>query len=343
MSIHIGRLDVRANLEAAPDRRDRRRPGDGADQGSRSGTTSTGNGRHGEQSPRHRRRQRGAAQPVGQRDGRRRRPASVRSRSPPSPRTRSSSRTRNVEPRLNLFLYRVTPNLGWRNAGTAELRRQRLAAHQPAARARPALPAHRLRDDGLPGRDPARVRHAPPPRATGARPGLDPPGAGSEPARPVDPAARVPGAVSAADLADQLEAVTITTEPMDTEEMSRLWSAIQAHYRPTAAYVVSVVLIESTRPDRSALPVLSRGGIDPTTQRDRGVRRGAVAGGRRTRRSRRSTTPDSQPAVALGDTVSVSGHHLDGTDVTVRVRAPTAEHAQRDPPGRQRRPHRPSR
>ena len=41
-------------------------------------------------------------------------------------------------------------------------------------------------------------------------------------------------ALTASDLADQVEAVTVTPEPMDTEEMSRLWSAIQAHYRPSA-------------------------------------------------------------------------------------------------------------
>jgi hypothetical protein len=45
---------------------------------------------------------------------------------------------------------------------------------------------------------------------------------------------------------------------MDTEELSKLWSAFQSHYRPTAAYQVSVVLIESDRPTRSALPVRDR-------------------------------------------------------------------------------------
>ena len=36
--------------------------------------------------------------------------------------------------------------------------------------------------------------------------------------------------------------------------MSKLWSAIQAHYRPTAAYQASVVLIEATQlaPRRAA-------------------------------------------------------------------------------------------
>ena len=63
----------------------------------------------------------------------------------------------------------------------------------------------------------------------------------------------------------------MTLEPMDTEEMSRLWSAIQAHYRPTAAYVASVVLIEAKKPVSTGLPVLSRGLVDPVTGKDAGV------------------------------------------------------------------------
>ena len=52
--------------------------------------------------------------------------------------------------------------------------------------------------------------------------------------------------------------------------MSRLWTAIQAHYRPTAAYVVSVVLIEARQPTRQALPVLA--GRSTRGGRDRGVK-----------------------------------------------------------------------
>jgi hypothetical protein len=58
---------------------------------------------------------------------------------------------------------------------------------------------------------------------------------------------------------------------MTGDEMSKLWSAIQTHYRPSAAYIVSVVLLEGTRPGRSPLPVLSRGPVDSLTHRDRGV------------------------------------------------------------------------
>jgi hypothetical protein len=45
---------------------------------------------------------------------------------------------------------------------------------------------------------------------------------------------------------------------LNTEEISKLWSAINAHYRPTAAYQVTVVLIESNRPAKNALPVAAR-------------------------------------------------------------------------------------
>src|SRR5262249_26570078 len=43
-----------------------------------------------------------------------------------------------------------------------------------------------------------------------------------------------------------------------TEEISRLWTAFQARYRPTAVYQISVVLIESGRSVRTPLPVRSR-------------------------------------------------------------------------------------
>jgi hypothetical protein len=113
-------------------------------------------------------------------------------------------------------------------------------------------------------------------------------------------------ALTVSDLADQLEAVTITREPMDTEDLSRLWSAIQSHYRPTAAYVVSVVLIEARRPSRRPLPVLTRGIVVepsllppyPTIVR---------------------VEPDhSQPAARLGEDVRLAGHHLSGSSVVAR-------------------------
>ena len=60
---------------------------------------------------------------------------------------------------------------------------------------------------------------------------------------------------TAADLADQIEQIKLTPQAMNTEELSKLWSALQARYRPSAAYVASVVLIQDTAPVPAAIPV----------------------------------------------------------------------------------------
>lgn len=67
------------------------------------------------------------------------------------------------------------------------------------------------------------------------------------------------------DLHEQVERVRIALQPLTFEDMSKLWTTFQTHYRVSASYQVSVVLIESTRPPRTPLPVLKRG------EDDRGV------------------------------------------------------------------------
>jgi hypothetical protein len=120
-------------------------------------------------------------------------------------------------------------------------------------------------------------------------------------------------------LEHQVEMIKVTPEYLSTEEVSKLWTATQSHFRPTAAYQASVVLIEATRPTRAALPVLTRGERDLATGRDRGV----------------IVTPDlvppvptvhvvapagAQPAARHGDAVDLRGHHLDGTNREVVLR-----------------------
>jgi hypothetical protein len=93
---------------------------------------------------------------------------------------------------------------------------------------------------------------------------------------------------------------------MSTEEMSKLWTAFQSHYRPTAAYLATVVLIESTQPARAPLPVLSRGPLD----------RGVVvsAGLLPPFPTIESVAPaNGQPAATVGALLELTGHHLDGT------------------------------
>jgi Pvc16 N-terminal domain len=52
-------------------------------------------------------------------------------------------------------------------------------------------------------------------------------------------------AIAASTLADQIERIEITPEFLSVEEMSKLWSALQAHYRPSASYKVSMVVMEA--------------------------------------------------------------------------------------------------
>ena len=219
-------------------------------------------------------------------------------------------------PSLNLFLYRVSHNQGWRNAALPafDAGGTRLTNPPLALDLHYLLTAYGSADfhaEILLGYAMHVLHERPVLDRAAIRTALDPSPLGSSILPPAFQA------LAASDLADQVEAVTVTPEPIDTEEMSRLWSAIQANYRPTAGYLASVVLIEGRRPGRAALPVLSRGPLDPATGRDRGVvvepsllppfptvEKVVPAGG--------------QQAARLGETVRLEGHHLDGTSAVAR-------------------------
>lgn len=64
--------------------------------------------------------------------------------------------------------------------------------------------------------------------------------------------------LSGSGLEKQVEMVKIIPESLTMEEMARIWSALQTKYRPSAAYQVSVVLIESEIPTQPVLPVQER-------------------------------------------------------------------------------------
>ena len=74
----------------------------------------------------------------------------------------------------------------------------------------------------------------------------------------------LPAAVSASGLEEQPEPVRIVPIAVNSEEMSRLWTALQAQYRATAAFLVGTVLIEPTESAAAGLPVLHRG-LGPET------------------------------------------------------------------------------
>ncbi len=237
----------------------------------------------------------------------------------------------DAPPSLNLFLYRVTPNQGWRNEGLPAYGSDgtRLTNPPLALNLHYLLTAYGMSDfqaEILLGYAMHLLHERPVLDRAAIRRALDP--------SPLGPSILPPAfqALRAADLADQVESLTVTLEPMDTEEMSRLWAALQAHYRPTAAYVVSVVLIEATKPAKQALPVLSRGPADPAAGRDRGITAEpslipplpAITA---------VVPPAGQSGVLVSETVTIEGHHLDGTSVVARFEHPLLDEARTVPVG----------
>ena len=166
----------------------------------------------------------------------------------------------NPPTQLNLFLYRVTPNPAWRNAGlpARSANGDLVGEHPLALDLHYLLSAYGAGDfhgEILLGHGMQILHENPALGRDAVRRSLAPPS-------PVAPHSALPSnlrSLFTSGLADQFEQIRITPESLTTEEISKLWSAFQTNYRPTAAYVATVVLIESRRRPRAALPVRSRG------------------------------------------------------------------------------------
>ena len=217
-------------------------------------------------------------------------------------------------PQLNIFMYQVTPNAAWRNSALPSRSQNGERLTNPPL----ALDLHYLvtaygksdfQAEILLGYAMHLLHERPLLDRAAIRRALDP--------SPLDVSMLPPvfQVLAASDLAEQVEAIRIVPMVMPSEEMSKLWAAIQSHYRPSAVYQVSVVLIEAQRPASNPLPVLSRGLVDPITARDRGV----------------VVNPDLLPPVPtlfraepaakqtvarLGESVTVTGVRLSGTGAT---------------------------
>jgi hypothetical protein len=61
--------------------------------------------------------------------------------------------------------------------------------------------------------------------------------------------------LAGAGLDAQPEQVTVSFENMSIDDISKLWSVLGEKYRPSAAYVITVVLLQPDGPVRAALPV----------------------------------------------------------------------------------------
>jgi len=66
-------------------------------------------------------------------------------------------------------------------------------------------------------------------------------------------------AMQESDVQNQIERIRITMQPLNIEEIYRLWTGFQTQYRLSVSYEVAVILIESTRAVSKPLPVLQIG------------------------------------------------------------------------------------
>ncbi|HEY3268733.1 MAG TPA: DUF4255 domain-containing protein [Armatimonadota bacterium] len=216
--------------------------------------------------------------------------------------------------RLNLFLYYVSPNPGWRNVGLPafDARGDRVANPPLALDLHYLLTAYGAADlhaELLLGWGMQLFHETPILTRDAIRAALDP---------SLNAGGNLPQALqslSAEDLTDQVESIKLCPETLNVDEISKIWTAFQTHYRPTAAFQVSVVLIESKRPARAPLPVLTRGPGDAGVVVEPGLTPPFPT-------LTDAVPPNRQEAVRLGESLTLQGNHLDADRLTLRFMHP---------------------
>lgn len=198
-----------------------------------------------------------------------------------------------TKPQLNLFLYQTAINGGWRNLDIPSQIR-------PGERGAPPLPLnlhYLITAYGRGDSDNDVVSH----RVLGGAMSVlhD---------NPILDRAAITAALAKNDLGAQFESLRITMLPTSVDELSKLWMIFQSQYRISAAYEVTVVLIDSLTPVRSGLPVLQRG------QGDSGVvtRAGSLAN------LTGIVMPHSQSAARLGEDIVIRGKQLTTQNAKLR-------------------------
>lgn len=151
---------------------------------------------------------------------------------------------------LNVFLYNVARNVGWANLGlpSRDTRGDRIDNPVLGLDLYYLLTAYGMKDYD------AEVLLGGAMQVLHDTPGLD----RNEIRTALGTGLNLPKNVEFCGLADQAEAIRITPLPMSTEEIVRLWSAFQSNYRPSVAYLVTVVLMQSAKPTPRPLPVRGR-------------------------------------------------------------------------------------
>ncbi len=207
-------------------------------------------------------------------------------------------------PRVNVFLYQVTPNAAWRNADLPTRRQDGTLGQRPLA----AFDLHYVLS--FYGGD----KQHEPQRLLGsvvsllhAQPVLSP-----EILR-----AAAKDTLAASDLADQVERVRLAPTGFNLEELSKLWSVFfQVPYKLSVAYQASVVLIEPEVTPQPALPVRARNlAVAPFRQPEI-----------------EEIVPAAGPGVPIlpGDTIVLRGRNLSGVATRVRIGGAEVEPAPAD-------------
>jgi Pvc16 N-terminal domain len=181
---------------------------------------------------------------------------------------------------INLFLYQAQPSAAWRNVDLPNQLRPGETGYPPLA-----LNLYYMLTVFGGDNDESKCH-----RLLGRAMSIlhDHPVLGREEIRLISPDSRLDA---------QVERVRLTLQPLSLDDIFKIWSTCQTPYRPSVAYEVSVVLIDSKVPKVTPLPVLTRvidvqpGLVPPYPTID-------------------SVT--STPVVpALGSVLTFAGHHLD--------------------------------
>jgi len=157
--------------------------------------------------------------------------------------------SKDSNPKLNIYLYQVTPNAAFRNADLPTRRADGTLVRQPMA----ALDLHYLFTfHGKEEQFEPQLMLGMVASTLQAEAVLLP--------STIQSALSSFGVLNASDLASQIEKVRFTPTALSLEEFSKLWSAFfQVEYRLSVAYQASVVLIEnSSATPQDAPPVQAR-------------------------------------------------------------------------------------
>lgn len=208
----------------------------------------------------------------------------------------SKARGTRTSNQINLFLYQTVPNATFKNMNLPLVRSGETGIPPLALNLNYLITAFGKNDDDI-------LSHRLLGRAMRILNDFPLAGASS-----LFTSGEVKGLLSGSGVDMQLEKVRITSLPLTLDEMSKLWTMFQTEYRITAAYQASVVLIESTQPVKSSLPVLKRGASDE----------GAAVQASHIPILTHIQPSGSMPSATLGTDITICGQYMDTDNIRVR-------------------------